>query len=429
VPPTPHDYDRLAPTIESVEFLKPRDLTQLSKDGGGNIDLSIVVRFPEGFELNYYKQYLGNYAFNWWTLPSQLAGSAFAQDILEKELKMEIGVYDYDWAMQQGWIVDEKQNWLSRLFKVYYQPLPCGEKTEANFVNTYRIEEMNLQFEDFKCDSDNPNWNSARGACFYTLKTAIKDPTWTGGGTEVPIQASIPTGSDYVTGGDKPNWNEDGNYVMIVGFYYYCGNYLNNPMSWRKINITIGPIKTHTEDTLCEEGDILKKSCSDGSTIVLQECTKRSDGTWRWDKETGNECPEEPEPDLKKLSLTKSEWKKATHKEIIQAMCDFDYQCAQIEDYEIDCIYSEEIEARNKKAYGEETGVWTRFANWLGYDTDAYLSGTCRATKISDFDYCKFTEPLAFFEITGDECQDGLIIIIGALALLFLIPKLLGGSK
>jgi len=30
VPPTPHDYDRLAPTIESVEFLKPRDLTQLS---------------------------------------------------------------------------------------------------------------------------------------------------------------------------------------------------------------------------------------------------------------------------------------------------------------------------------------------------------------------------------------------------------------
>jgi len=190
---------------------------------------------------------------------------------------------------------------------------------------------------------------------------------------------------------------------------------------------------------VCEEDSVLGIYTNDptcGGTCqaatkyscVSGVCEEDASGTYT-DDGCGGAC----EAELKQLSLTKSQWKTATPKMLIQAMCDYAYQCTELEGFEVVCEYSPEIEARNKKSYEDESPFLKEFIEkfgWVFAGEREYASGTCRATPVSEFDYCKYTEPLAFFSITDNKCQDGLIIIIGGIFLLIvLLPYLSGGGK
>lgn len=53
---------------------------------------------------------------------------------------------------------------------------------------------------------------------------------------------------------------------------------------------------------------------------------------------------------------------------------------------------------------------------------DSSKVGICTAE--ARFDYCKYTEWAAFFKITGDDCKDGLIILIGGFIIIFVIMNM-----
>jgi len=398
---TPSDSD--APVIYDITLLPRTTIRNI--DDGETLPFSVTIKTPLGFNSERYP------------------GRLYPNKVGIKQLKLEVGVYDKDWAEKQGWI--QTLSWWERAWMISTDIEPCRE-SEASFVKTYKFYTPGIKSMEW-CERNSKNFDEDLEACIQVF-TVDNDGN--------QLVAKMPErGSTFWNGED--NYNKDGEYLMVMGLYYYCsyegGGYLPNKASSYKRNLSIGELPD--EDELCiKKGEEKIETCNDGSEIVAIICKEQNDGTLRW-KKTGNECPEEeekPSGEIKQLSLTKSEWKDATHPMIIKAQCDFPYQCIKLEGYEVNCEYSPEIEARNKDAYGKETAVFTRFKNSfmnLFVDKDTYLSGTCRATKISDFGYCKYTEPLAFFEITGDECQDGLIIIIGGIFLLLLIPKLLGGGK
>jgi len=347
----------LAPTISNIEILS--DTSKLRD--GDQIKFKIEIKYPEGWELEKYANSIG----------AEETGA----------LHLEVGVYDKEWAEEQGWI-KEMQNWWDRAWSIRKMLKPCEEK-EADFISAYTIlKPRGLLTKDFtKCDSDSEYYDKDAKACYTTFSEAYQPMTATQWSEELgDLTVNVPTTSSLIGGNENtPNYNEKGEYWMIFGLYHDCGSYLPNENSKYKLDITIKP-----------------GGGSNGSG------------------------------EIKQLSMTKSEWNDATHKMIIEAQCDYPHECAEREGFDVTCKGGDEVESRNKDSYGAETHYATRFGKWI-WGSDKYASGTCRAKK--QFDYCKFTEPLAFFEITGDECQDGLIILIGGLALLFLIPYFLGGGK
>lgn len=147
-------------------------------------------------------------------------------------------------------------------------------------------------------------------------------------------------------------------------------------------------------------------------------------------------------------SLTKKEWEDAVAFKdwslVISSMCTSSSQCSKIDGYEIECEKSQEIWDANYQSAKDDCaefisqvspmiglGILPKiFAN-LGCGVAGYLDdykndiprGTCRASEEGESIFCKFIEDngIAFFEITGDECTDGIIILVGGLLLVIII--------
>ena len=145
-----------------------------------------------------------------------------------------------------------------------------------------------------------------------------------------------------------------------------------------------------------------------------------------------------------RLSLTKKEWEDSVAleewKPIISSMCTSTTQCTKREDYEVECTKSDEIWDVNYQAAKDNCGefisqmslmmAWgilpEKFANlgctvfgWLVEFKEDIPRGTCRLSKGAG-DICSFFEKTAWFNITGDDCLDGGIImaILGLLGVI-----------
>jgi hypothetical protein len=166
----------------------------------------------------------------------------------------------------------------------------------------------------------------------------------------------------------------------------------------------------------------------------------------------------------KSLSLTEEEWNTATPRVIFMAMCQLGSDCMPRENYSISCIYSEEIKNINKNALNklksEDNDFKTKLCNGLAFNaadvsmigvlkvvswlsgagsylyswvctsedmSTANISGTCRAKETGG----DFFISLAFFDANGDgkkDSTDGMIILFGGIALLFILI-IMGGRK
>lgn len=150
------------------------------------------------------------------------------------------------------------------------------------------------------------------------------------------------------------------------------------------------------------------------------------------------------------ISLTKKEWEEAVDlkewKLVTSSMCTLTSQCGKIEDYEVECKKSDDIWDANYKAIKENWGEFVSDISFLmgwgifpekladiGVGVVAWLieaeehipRGTCRASKPGDL--CGFFEKARFFDITGDPCADGGIIMVGGLLLFIIIWSRMAG--
>lgn len=180
------------------------------------------------------------------------------------------------------------------------------------------------------------------------------------------------------------------------------------PVGPRDIIVTPEPI--NCKDVGCKEGYI----CGDDGLCRLKEPTITTP--------TGRTT-------IKQISLTKSEWKIATNKMIVNAMCETSNECSDREDYEVECKYTEEIKKRNVEAWGAEEAGWLydNFCHvdilgalgWLsGYCQEQIRleipDGTCRASK--GFDYFGWIQ-----DIFGVDESMAKIIGIGIPAFILLL--------
>lgn len=153
----------------------------------------------------------------------------------------------------------------------------------------------------------------------------------------------------------------------------------------------------------------------------------------------------------KSLSLTEDEFNQASPKVIVAAMCLTGSDCAIRENYSTSCIFSNDIKNTDKNAVsllsqseGGLTSVCFGLSDTLfgfpakilfGKDfgcinldyKDPLISGTCRATETGGA--CSFLSKLSFFNITGNKCSDGGIILIGGIVLIFFLISMVGGKK
>jgi len=412
IPPVPPPTD-LAPTISYIGILS--DLTKVRD--GEQIKFKIEIKYPEGWELEEYANSIG------------------AENT--KDLFLEVGVYDKEWAEEQGYIKG-MQNWWDRAWTVYKMEEPCVE-SESEFVSEYGF--LLGRYMD-KCDSDSEYYDEGSKACYTTFVEAYdqsKD-TITSSPPKVDLTATIPTTGSLIGGNENtPNYNKDGKYWMIFGLYHNCGGYLPNEKSKYKLNITI-------------------KSGGGGN---------------------GN-----GETTATQLSMTEKDLKEATSSMIMQATCSLTDNCMPYTDiqgntdYKVKCIQTPVLTSKIEAAaidVCESKGWWKYVAGGgvaacgasigialafppavalpgiiCGISIPATIAvggaefavnagckmreleaaqGLCIAESTTKFSYCKYTEPLAFFEITGNECNDGMIILIGGIFSLVLISKLLGGGK
>lgn len=404
------EVDWRAPTFYQVGLNLPSGKNLRDYRPGEQVPVVVTIRVPEGETLRS------------GISPGNLVGGSGT-------LHMEIGVYDKVWASQQGWIAEMKERaWWDRAWTVKREKHACAE----DFVQTYSFHDETKLWGIFptgieRCTKDHSTYNAREGACLLTVKEVDNKPIT----FELPYNVVLSDGTH--------NFNQDGEYVVVFGLYTDCydpktntGGYYRNPDSMLKIPIFIGELKS--VGATCErEGDTQKETCGDGKSIVARRCIKGEDGVLRW-AATDQTCPEKRiDPDTTQLSLTIQQWNRATHEEILRAQCEFSYQCVQMEGYRVSCVSSPEIIERNKAAYQSTTPLFMERFSWfksIFFETDRYTSGTCRATPETTIpqDYCNFLEPFAFFDITGDRCNDGLVVVAGAILILILLLSLLGGG-
>jgi len=316
-----------------------------------------------------------------------------------------------------------------------------------------------------KCTASSNNYRANKGGCITVINEDDEGNK---------LYAQVPGKYARLSSGDD-NYNSKGEYTLVAGLYYICGeDYLNNPESSFREEFNIG---FQEKEGYCDGDDI--GTCPDGSKIVLQTCNMETN---EWGTKTGlnlQDSCNHTEAKATQFSMTESDLKEATSVMILQSVCSLTENCMPYEaisgdqEYIVECKSTSSIKSKIDEAVKEKCTA--NVANWwkigagitpvvcggaaaitllsggslsptlmlcalpgvaIGFGASAVsagcqmananaANGLCIATPTSTHFFCSFTSPLGeAFKISGDPCMDGLYIIIGAVLLVYLLPRL-----
>jgi len=244
----------------------------------------------------------------------------------------------------------------------------------------------------------------------------------------------------YVGVGETCDWT---NNLCLEGLICTCPDYDGETQCELGIN-------TYCVSDELPPGEVTNESCSPEGEVevkpdgIVWECVG---GKWFIYEEELNISQN------KQISLTRKEYNDVIKYEewdsVTNSMCNLDSQCFIRGDYEVSCKKSETIWKNNQRAIKEECeesqeDLLSKFINilglipivpekmfefgcsgasWIGEWKEDIPRGTCRASSEGDL-FCDIASQLAFFEMTGDDCIDGLIItIIGGFLIILLIKR------